>query len=101
MQKKVGVIAGILFTAMMITLVHPVYAQYDVANKNSLYDWIEDPSNKKMIATQSDAFGSGTPYFAADGILGASILSVGIFGGIAALFFIRGTKGKYAAMGRG
>ena len=101
MQKKVNIIAGIFLTALMVTLVQPVFAQYDVANKNSLYDWLEDPSNKKMIATQSDAFGSGTPYFAADGILGASILSVGIFGGIAALFFIRGTKGKYAAMGRG
>ncbi len=46
-------------------------------------------------------FDFSTPVFAADGVLTASLVSGGIFGGIAATFFIRGRKGKYAAMGRG
>ena len=45
--------------------------------------------------------GSGTPMFALDGVAGALALTTGIFGGIAAAFFVRGRKGKYAAMGRG
>ena len=101
MQKKFKFIAGIFFTVMLVILVPPAFAQYDVSSKDSLYDWMEDPANKKEIATQADAFGSGTPYFAADGILGASVLSAGIFGGIATMFFIKGRKGKYASMGRG
>jgi len=28
-------------------------------------------------------------------------LSTGVFGGIASAFFVKGRKGKYAAMGRG
>ena len=100
MKKTSSVYAGIL-TAMLVTFIQPAFAQYDVLDKGLLYNWLEDPANKKEIATNPDAFGSGTPYFAADGIVGASILAGGVFGGIAASFFIRGRKGKYAAMGRG
>ena len=101
MRQKTHLVAGIFLTAMTVILMPPAFAQYDVPNQGSLYDWIEDPANKQVIATETDAFGSGTPYFAADGILGASVLSAGVFGGVATMFFIRGRKGKYAAMGRG
>ena len=102
MQKNSIFFAGIFLVGMLVVLIQqPAFAQYDVSNTESLYDWMEDPANKKEIATQPDAFGSGTPYFAADGILGASVLSAGIFGGMAMMLFIRGKKGKYAAMGRG
>ena len=101
MRNNSKLFAGVFLAAMSVILIQPAFAQYDVSNKESLYDWIEDPANKKEIATQSDAFGSGTPYFAADGILGASVLSAGVFGGVATMLFIRGRKGKYAAMGRG
>lgn len=52
-------------------------------------------------AKANPASGSGTPYLDAGGVIGASVLSAAIFGGIAAAFFIRGRSGKYAAMGRG
>jgi len=45
--------------------------------------------------------GSGTPYFAADGVLGASAIAAAVFGGIAGALFIKGRNGKYAAQGRG
>ena len=65
-----------------------------------MYDCLESPTNKKQIATNLEAMDSGTPYFAADGILGAYALTAGVFGGISAMFFIQSKKGKYASMGR-
>ena len=101
MQTKSILFAGIFFTAMLMIVVQPAFAQYEILEKDSLYDWIENPANKKEIATTPDAFGSGTPYFAADGIFGASVIAGGVFGGIATMFFVRSKNGKYASMGRG
>lgn len=99
MQKQSVWITGILL-ALMVVIVQPAFAQYDISEKG-LYQGMEDSKIKVEIATQKDATGSGTPIFAADGILGASILSAGVFGGVATMFFLRGRKGKYAAIGRG
>lgn len=52
-------------------------------------------------AEQYPATGSGTPYLAADGVLGASAIAGAVFGGIAAAFFLRARSGRYAAQGRG
>ncbi len=52
-------------------------------------------------AQDNPGSGSGTPYLSADSVVGASIISAAVFGGIAATFFIRARSGKYAAMGRG
>lgn len=101
MKKNNLIFTGILLSIMLIPLSQLAFAQYHTPDKGTLYNWMEDPANKKRLATSPGSFGSGVPYFAADGLLGASILSGGIFGGIAAMFFIRGRKGKYAAMGRG
>lgn len=99
MQKQSVWITGISLV-LMVVIVQPAFAQYDISEKG-LYQGMEDSKIKVEIATQKDATGSGTPIFAADGILGASILSGGIFGGVATVFFLRGRKGKYAAIGRG
>ena len=56
---------------------------------------------KVQKAAENPATGSGTPYLDADGVLGASIISGLIFGGIATAFFVRGRAGRYAAYGRG
>ena len=45
--------------------------------------------------------GSGTPYLAADGVLGASAIAAAVFGGIDGAFFFKGKSGKYVAQGRG
>ena len=50
---------------------------------------------------ENPAAGSGTPYLDPNGVVGASIISGAVFGGIAGAFFLRGRSGKYAAMGRG
>ena len=98
MQKHHVVFAGISL-AMLVIFFPPAFA-YETLDKG-LYQEMEQSKNKVEIATRPGATGSGTPVFAADGVLGASLISGGIFGGIAATFFIRGRKGKYAAMGRG
>jgi len=99
MQKQSVLFAAISFV-LMVVMLQPAFAQYDVVEKE-LYQGMEDSKTKVAIATQKDAIGSGTPMFAADGIVGASILSAGVFGGVATMFFLRGRKGKYAAIGRG
>jgi hypothetical protein len=45
--------------------------------------------------------GSGTPYLDAGGVVGAAAIAAAVFGGISALFLLKGRSGKYAAMGRG
>ncbi len=47
------------------------------------------------------AAGSGTPVLSADGVVGAALISAAVCGGVSFLLFYKGTKGKYAAMGRG
>ena len=53
------------------------------------------------LAEANPASGSGTPYLAADGVLGASAIAAAVFGGIAGALFFKGRTGKYAAQGRG
>lgn len=53
------------------------------------------------IATSEQGTGSGTPYFALDGVASASGIAAAVFGGIGAVFFLRGRNGRYAAQGRG
>ncbi len=99
-MQKIRILSGLFVVALAIALVQPAFAQYDVSD-SGIYQAMEASKNKVALATSDDALGSGTPIFAADGVLGASILSAGIFGGIAGMLFVRGRKGKYAAMGRG
>ena len=99
-MQKYTILSGLFLTALMVTFSQPAFAQYDVLDKG-IYQGMETSKIKVEIANKEGAVGSGTPYFAADGVLGASLLSGGVFGGIAAMLFIRGKKGKYAAMGRG
>ena len=85
---------------LLVIVMQPASAQYDVSYSETLYDWLESPTNKKQIATNPEAMDSGIPSFAADGILGVYALTVGVFGGISTMFFIQSKKGKYASMGR-
>ncbi len=52
-------------------------------------------------AEANPASGSGTPYLDAGGVIGAAASAAAVFGGISALFLVKGRSGKYAAMGRG
>ena len=69
--------------------------------KNTLEEALKLQRERVESAKSNPSTGSGTPYLAADGVLGASAIAAAIFGGIAAAFFIRGRSGRYAAQGRG
>ena len=84
------------------------YAQYmgNVGEKgqtgqNTLEETLELARRRIEAAEANPASGSGTPYLDANGVVGASIITGAIFGGIAAAFFVRSRSGKYAAQGRG
>ena len=76
--------------------------QYIATEKQTgLDNFLKLAQDRVAIANENPKTGSGTPMFAADGVLGTLILSTGIFGGISVVFFIKGRQGKYAAAGRG
>lgn len=59
-------------------------------------------AKRKVEAVQANpTAGSGTPYIAADGVVGASAIAALVFGGIAGALFLKGKNGKYVAQGRG
>jgi hypothetical protein len=90
-------------------MTHAAFAQYfgnvDTSSgktgKNTLEEALKLQHERVVAAQNSPSTGSGTPYLAADGVLGASAIAAAVFGGIAAAFFFRARTGRYAAQGRG
>ncbi|WP_428326446.1 hypothetical protein [Nitrosopumilus sp.] len=103
MSRKKTIITGVMLSVLILPSVSSLaFAQYLPSSGNTgLEDYLKLSEDRVKIASENPSTGSGTPMFAADGVLGALILSTGVFGGIATAFFVRGRKGKYAAMGRG
>ena len=96
-------LAGVIFSVLILPSVNGIaFAQYiDTEAKTGLDDYLKLAEDKVTVTNLNPKQGSGTPIFAADGVAGAIILSSGVFGGIAASFFIKSRQGKYAAIGRG
>ena len=67
----------------------------------TLEEALELQKRRVDSAKAKPAAGSGTPVLSADGVVGAALISAAVFGGVSGLLFWKGTKGKYAAMGRG
>lgn len=101
--KKTAIITGVIFGFLILPSVSSfAFAQYFTPDgKTGLDDYLQLAQDKVAIAKDNPQAGSGTPMFAADGVLGALILSTGIFGGVAATFFIKSRQGKYAVVGCG
>lgn len=102
--KKNTIVLGIALSILMLLPFadNMAFAQY-IPNQGQtgLDDFIRLSEERVKIASENPSTGSGTPMFAFEGVLGALILSTATFGGIATAFFVKGTKGKYAAIGRG
>ena len=96
-------LAGVIFSVLILPSVNGIaFAQYyDPDSPTGLDDYLKLAQDKVAIAKDNPQAGSGTPMFAADGVIGALILSTGVFGGIAASLFFKSRQGKYAAIGRG
>ena len=101
--KKTILVAGVMLIVLILPSVSDMaFAQYlPSKGQTGFDDYIVLAEKRVTIANENPSTGSGTPLFAADGVLGAILLSTGVFGGIAVAFFVRGRHGKYAEMGRG
>lgn len=101
-STKTKIITGVILSLLILPSAgNFAFAQYLPGQTTGLDAYIKIQEERVRIAQENPGTGSGTPMFAADGIVGAVMLSTGVFGGIAAAFFVRGRKGKYAAIGRG
>ena len=101
-----SILALMAITVSMMTA--QAFAQYmgnvrddGKTGKNTLEETLKLAKNRVDYAKANPSTGSGTPYLAADGVLGASAIAAAVFGGIAAAFFFRSRTGRYAAQGRG
>jgi len=103
MIGKKAIVTGVIFSILILPSVSSLaFAQYITTDgQTGLDDYLKLSQDKVVLANDNPKAGSGTPMFAADGVVGALILSTGIFGGVAVTFFIRSRQGKYAAIGRG
>lgn len=101
--RKTTIVTGVMLSILILPSVSSLaFAQYITSDgKTGLDDYLQLAQDRVALANDNPKAGSGTPMFAADGVVGALILSTGIFGGVAATFFIRSRQGKYAAIGRG
>ena len=69
--------------------------------QHTLEETLELAKRRIEAAEAYPQSGSGTPYLAADGVLGASAIAAAVFGGIAGALFFKGRSGRYVAQGRG
>ncbi len=107
-MNKLVLFGALLATIMIVGSVAPVFAQY-MGNVGSagetgvrtLEEQLKLARDKVTAAADNPATGSGTPYLAADGVVGASVVAGAVFGGIAIAFVVKGRSGKYYAQGRG
>ncbi|PJC50425.1 MAG: hypothetical protein CO032_04890 [Nitrosopumilales archaeon CG_4_9_14_0_2_um_filter_34_16] len=101
-EKKTIIAAGVILSILILPSASLASAQYiPHQGQTGLDDILKLSQERVRIASENPHTGSGTPMFAVDGVFGALLLSTGVFGGIASAFFVKGRKGKYAAMGRG
>ena len=107
--KKLPIVTGIILSFLLVpSVTSTAYAVYlgnpgadGETGVGTLEEALHLAREKAKAVEDDDAFGSGTPYLAADGVLGASAISAGVFGGIAAALIIKGRHGRYALPGAG
>ncbi len=107
-MNKLVLFGTFLASIMIIGPIVPVFAQY-MGNVGSagetgvatLEEQLKLARAKVTAAEDNPQSGSGTPYLAADGVVGASVIAGAVFGGIAIVFVVKGRSGKYYAQGRG
>ncbi len=112
MSKKISTIVLGAITVILLTpgmsMVHAQYAPYlgnvgpeGQTGSYTLEEALKLSQGRVVKANENSELGSGTPFLALDGAIGASLVSAGVFGGIATTFFVKSKGGKYAAPGRG
>jgi len=111
MNRKTSAIIATTIAAILIAPgIGAVYAEgaylgnvgpLGQTGQHTLEEALKLQKERVDIALQSADKGSGTPFLALDGALGASLVSGAVFGGVAAAFFVKGRGGRYVAPGTG
>ncbi len=99
-----SIIFGALTSIFLLGTFGQAFAQYAGSVQSApatLEETLALAKERVKIAAENPATGSGTPILSADGVVGASVISALVFGGIAGMLFYKGKSGKYAAQGRG
>lgn len=95
-------LAGTAAALFLLLLAGTASAEYlGATDLDLVYQNIADSRKKVEIASDVDSVGSGTPYFAATGAVGSTLLAAGVFGSVVAMLFLKSRNGRYAAQGRG
>lgn len=102
------IIFGALTTIFLMGTFGQAFAQYlgnvgpeGETGVSTLEETLELAKRRIEAVEANPASGSGTPFLAIEGVIGAAAISAGVFGGIAGAMFYRARSGKYAAQGRG
>lgn len=107
--KRFTVAAAIILVVLLVpSVASSAHAQYlgnpsedGIQGAGTLEEILQLASERIRIVNENPEAGSGTPYLALDGVLGASVITAGVFGGIAAAFIVKGRHGQYALPGAG
>ena len=110
-KKTPTIIVGVMTAVLLIPGTSMVYAEYTPylgnvgsegqTGSHTLEEALKLAQERVVKANESQELGSGTPFLALDGAIGASLVSASIFGGISTALFVKSKGGKYAALGRG
>jgi hypothetical protein len=96
---KTPIIVGTALLALYVVSTFAPFAaaQYQAGGGiNSLEEELKLARSKIQAVQNNPHAGSGTPYLDAGGVVGASIISGGIFGGIFIAFVIRAKQAEKA-----
>lgn len=84
-----GILLGVLVSAVVPQLAFAQYGAYPPGNSLTVEQELDLAKKKIELVKAHPGDGSGTPYLDANGVVGASIISGAIFGGIFLAFVVR------------
>lgn len=85
-----GILLAVLLSAVLPQLAFAQqYTEYNPGNTMTLEQELDLAKKKVEMVKEHPGEGSGTPYLNANGVVGASIISGAIFGGIFVAFVVR------------
>lgn len=96
MAGKKNLLAGMLFAFVASATLLPLAAAQSYPppypNQMTLEDTLKIAKERITEVKQHPGEGSGTPFLDANGVIGASIISGAVFGGIFVTFVVRARK---------
>ena len=98
MVEKKTLLSGAVFAFVVVSTLAPLAAAQtyppNPTNQMTLEDTLKVARERIKEVQQHPGAGSGTPYLDANGVVGASIISGAVFGGIFVAFVVRARKAE-------